>query len=82
MRRSRGASAITPGSFRCLSRPPFARVPVRSQDVKDLMTLFPLEDIDVPEEPSQEDEPGLEEYVTETGLETPYLNQLRRVFSY
>ncbi len=64
-----------------LSRPPFARVPVRSQDVKDLMTLFPLEDIDVPEEPSQEDEPGLEEYVTETGLETPYLNQLRRVFS-
>ncbi len=66
-----------------LARPPFAResVPVRPYDAKSLMTLFPLEDIAVPEGSSQEYELGSLEYVTETGLETPYLNQLRRVFS-
>lgn len=66
-----------------LSRYPFVLTPVtvQSQDLKGALTLFSLEDVDTLEIPTHEAEESPLAYSTGKGFETPYMGQLRRVFS-
>jgi hypothetical protein len=66
-----------------LSHPPFVSIPVnvQSEERKSAITLFSLEDVDVPTARVYEEERSPLEYSTGKGLETPYLGQLRRAFS-